>query len=74
MRVEEAWSLASVRTMCRKQRGRLKVCSESILFDPLDFADPVIKVIIKLVLNPTRASFSEPSILLNRLLSATASI
>ena len=28
----------------RKQRGRLKVCSESILFDPVDFSDPVIKV------------------------------
>jgi hypothetical protein len=29
----------------RKQRGRLKLCSESILFDPVDFSDPVIKVI-----------------------------
>ena len=28
----------------RKQRGRLKLCSESILFDPVDFSDPVIKV------------------------------
>ncbi|XP_064393489.1 protein FAN-like [Halichondria panicea] len=28
----------------RKQRGRLKICSESLVFDPLDFSHPVIKV------------------------------
>ena len=32
------------RSIHRKQRGRLKVCSESILFDPVEFSDPVIKV------------------------------
>ena len=29
----------------RKQRGRLKLCSESLLFDPLDIEHPIIKVI-----------------------------
>ncbi len=29
----------------RKQRGRLKICSESIVFDPLDFSHPVRKVV-----------------------------
>ena len=31
----------------RKQHGRLKVCSHSILFDPLDIRHPVIKVCYK---------------------------
>ena len=31
-------------SLIRKQRGRLKVCSESLIFDPLDFNDPVVKV------------------------------
>ncbi len=29
----------------RKQRGRLKICSESIVFDPLDFSHAVMKVL-----------------------------
>ena len=28
----------------RKQRGRLKLCSESLLFDPIDIEHPIIKV------------------------------
>lgn len=29
---------------CRKQRGRMKICSHSLIFDPLNFSHPVIKV------------------------------
>ena len=28
----------------RKQRGRLKICSKSILFDPIDTSYPILKV------------------------------
>lgn len=28
----------------RKQRGRMKICSHSVLFDPLNFSNPVIKI------------------------------
>lgn len=30
----------------RKQRGRMKICSQSLIFEPLIFSDPVIKVCI----------------------------
>ena len=38
----------------RKQRGRLKVCSYSIIFDPLDSADPVLKIAYRDVLKIER--------------------
>ena len=31
-------------SLFRKQRGRLKLCSESLLFDPIDIEHPIIKV------------------------------
>ena len=33
----------SEQSMRRKIRGRLKVCSKSLVFDPQDFSDPVMK-------------------------------
>jgi hypothetical protein len=37
-------SLINAYSFNRKQRGRLKLCSHSILFDPLDTAYPILKV------------------------------
>jgi hypothetical protein len=37
-------SLINTYSFNRKQRGRLKLCSHSILFDPLDTAYPILKV------------------------------
>ncbi|XP_065915844.1 protein FAN-like isoform X2 [Dysidea avara] len=31
----------------KKQRGRLKVCSHSVLFEPLDISEPVLKICYK---------------------------
>ena len=33
----------------RKQRGRLKICSKSILFDPIDTAYPILKVAVSFI-------------------------
>ena len=34
----------TILSLFRKQRGRLKLCSESLLFDPIDIEHPIIKV------------------------------
>ena len=40
-----SFSSSSSSSPPRRQRGRLKVCSNSILFDPMDSADPIVKVV-----------------------------